>query len=166
MPTLRQEYYSTLSFSLPSRSFRSKTTGTMSPFPPPSLKEVLTEVTSLLKSRQETISVAETVCTHPSAIIKILRWRLPFRQGCGWHHLRIRSLHSRRKWLLQGRPYPLHPRIPRRLCRLDGWKHQELQWAHTRDCGWTRGKCKEEAGIYVYNLWKWDGRADGREHEE
>jgi len=36
-------------------------TTTMSSFPPPQIKQIVTEVAALLKERKETVSVAETV---------------------------------------------------------------------------------------------------------
>jgi hypothetical protein len=35
----------------------------MAEFPPPSLQPLLQEISDLLKARNETVSVAETVCT-------------------------------------------------------------------------------------------------------
>lgn len=41
-------------------------------FPPRKVREVVVEVTRLLKERGETVSVAETVCFSPPFVFKIL----------------------------------------------------------------------------------------------
>lgn len=73
---------------------------TMTEFPPASLKPLILEIFSLLRVRDESVSVAETVRGS------FLSFSMPLWTdinvfdisitGCRWSHLRVTPLHSRR----------------------------------------------------------------------
>ncbi|KAL8998165.1 MAG: hypothetical protein Q9169_002719 [Polycauliona sp. 2 TL-2023] len=72
-----------------------------STFPPASIRPILNEVTSLLKSRNETISVAETVSLPPSTSfspsVASASLTIHMLQGRRRHHLCLSPLRTRRK---------------------------------------------------------------------
>lgn len=115
-------------------------------FPPSAVKAVVQEVAALLKEREETVSVAETV-NLPVRRLRLFSLRLTDLEGCRWHHISITSLRRGSKRLLQGRPHGTttsHRSVPfatlsdRRLSQLQlysldsrlaygGWKPDTIQ---------------------------------------
>lgn len=115
-----------------------------SSFPPPELREIATEVASLLKARKETISVAETVRstsqpphhqTHPtipSSPLESIPPPLPSLlhrpptnppQGSRRPDIRRPPRPPRRLHLLRRRPDAVHAGLARRLRGLERSRH-------------------------------------------